>query len=114
MNELDLTITELRDDYMRFVFKYPESTHSGVLANANSLAPGVKHLAQEFATAAKTLAQYADSSITAYRALKWWDLYDSEAYGDLSHIAREQLRGIQQPTSYMTLVAQRVDIESEV
>lgn len=55
-----------------YVLDNLEWNHSGVLSNVNRLNPRYEYEWIERYNALRELAQYADYSLTAYRAIEWW------------------------------------------
>ena len=102
-------------DFNDYVYEYHESIHSGVGANVNRLNPQYEYSDEQRAESLKSIEQYAETSITAYRAIEWWA---NMRYGPItfvtqdgkSTLARDILARVKKPTRYMKPTVEWVEI----
>lgn len=101
-------VGELKEDFFTFVYKYHESTHSGVLSNLLRLDLQYPHSIQQRTEALLKIANYAHYSIMAYRAIQWWasqkQVFEVWILKDIdSTVPIEILKKIEKPKEYLSI-----------
>lgn len=101
--------------FSEYVYEYREITHSGIACNVNYLDPQYGFGADKMIEAFKQLEQYANTSITAYRAIEWWAAmpigpiqFIVEGSGE--SLPQQIIKRVTKPTHYWQMTSEKVEI----
>lgn len=102
-------------DFYEYVHKYPEIMHSGIACNVNYLDPQFDYSGDKRLHAIQQLEQYANDSITAYRAIEWWadmTIGPREFLTDNPNesLPEQILKRVTKPTHYYQLSSVKIEI----